>query len=257
MNINSVHSIVFSPCGGTDRVAKALGRDIRPLVREHNITLPGDRAAALAFGPDELVFFCFPVYGGRAPLNVTGLFSGLRGDNTPCALVAVYGNRAFEGALLDLHAAATANGFKPVAAVAAVAEHSSSPHIATGRPDADDMETLAAFGPEIVRRAGEGGLLHTAPGAYPEWKAPAGMNFFPFTDEALCTQCGHCADICPTGAIPVESPAQTDTSQCIVCAACFRRCPQKARTLGTPETREMFKPHLQAAMVRRDAELFV
>ena len=44
-----------------------------------------------------------------------------------------------------------------------------------------------------------------------------------------CTQCGKCAALCPTNAIPQENPRMTDESQCISCMRCIAVCPQNAR----------------------------
>jgi ferredoxin/flavodoxin len=258
MKINNIHLVLFSPCGGTANATKALVRDVHLHSFEHDITLPAKRIEKLSFNSTDLVFFGFPVYGGRMPQNIKQVVAGLQGQNTPCVLVAVYGNRAFEGALLNLYEVATSRGFKPVAAVAAIAEHSSSPQVATNRPDKADRDRLADFGLKILERAQTGATLEKAPGAYPDWKVPAGTYFFPITDTEKCTQCGHCVEVCTCGAIPQDDPAKTDIQSCISCGACVKYCPQKARTLGTPETKEMFKPHIMsAAATRKEAELFL
>lgn len=251
-----VHIVAFSPCGGTFRVAKLLARDL-PVI-EHDWTLPASRSERLRFASDALVFLAFPVYGGRMPRNIREVFANLEGDSTACAMIAVYGNRAYEGALLDLHAAATARGFRPIAAVAAVAEHSMAPTVAAGRPNASDAARLAGFGQQIVARAKSGGCLVKAPGAMPAWKVPAGASLFPVTDASVCAACGQCAAVCPAGAISEADPSRTNTQRCIVCAACVKYCPQQARQMGSPASREHFKPHLEAAAAaRREPELFL
>lgn len=117
MNERKISSVFFSPCGGTKNVMHALVKDVNAPVKEHDITLPKGRTGDLAFSRDDFVFFGFPVYGGRMPVNIADLFKGIRGDTTPCALVTVYGNRAFDGAFLDLHKMAVNHGFLPVAGV--------------------------------------------------------------------------------------------------------------------------------------------
>lgn len=234
MKINTIHTVLFSPCGGTANATKALVRDVHLHSFEHDITLPANRIEKISFSSTDLVFFGFPVYGGRMPQNIKQVVTGLRGRDTPCVLVAVYGNRAFEGALLNLY------------------------EVATARPDKADRDRLAEFGLKILERAQNGATLEKAPGAYPDWKIPPGTYFFPITDTGKCIQCGHCVEVCPCGAIPPGDPAKTDIQSCISCAACVKYCPQKARTLGTPETREMFKPHIiSAAATRKEAELFL
>lgn len=254
----AVHLVSFSPCGGVWQALRALSRDCRLPLHIHDVTLPASRSRFLSFFGDDLVVFGFPVYGGRMPRNLDTVFAGIEGHDTPCALVAVYGNRAFEGALLDLHAAARARGFRPVAAVAAVAVHSMAPALAAGRPEQDsaDIERLATFGRRIFAFEEEGLTLEKAPGRYPEWKLPEGLSPFPETDAARCTRCGKCAAFCPTGAIALQKPVATDISACIVCNACVKYCPRGARRLGGPELREQLRGRLAEASVRREAEFF-
>lgn len=256
MSIAKAHLVSFSPCGGTRNVNAALCRDIELPLLSHDWTLPASRED-LTFGPDDLVFLAFPVYGGRMPRNIDLLFAKLHGRDTPAALIAVYGNREFEGALLDLHAAAVANGFLPVAAVAAVAEHSMASQVATGRPDVADRETLAEFGRIILDRSRKGQRLDMAPGAYPDWKLPEGVHLFPVSDPEKCVSCGNCADICPAEAIPAQNPLNTDYEKCIVCGACAKYCPAQARSMGSQKSREMVASHIATCLARRkEPEIF-
>ena len=79
--------------------------------------------------------------------------SAIRGCDTKCVIVAVYGNRAFENALTDMDTFASSLGFMPVAAAAFVGEHSYSTAdnpIAVGRPDAADLAEAERFGHNIA-----------------------------------------------------------------------------------------------------------
>ena len=258
MEIHNVHYVIFSPCGGTEKATKALGREIALPAFEHNLTLPVNRLKNISFGPNDLAIFGVPVYAGRIPSNMAAIFTKLKGENTPCALVAVYGNRAVEGAWLDMYSSLIFKGFKPVAAVAAIAEHSIDPDIAANRPDDDDRELLAKFGKQIVERAKSGASLKRVPGAYPTWKRPGGAPLFPITEAETCIKCGDCAEICPAEAIPASDPGQTNNNNCLMCGACVKYCPQKARQLGSLESREKIKAFLQAsAAARKEAELFL
>lgn len=57
------------------------------------------------------------------------------------------------------------------------------------------------------------------------------MPSAPIVDEALCTHCDACTDICPTGAI-VDNRAEA--VKCIKCCACVKGCPTGARSFPTP-----------------------
>lgn len=90
------------------------------------------------FGPDDLVLFGVPVYGGRIPSPAVQTLRRMQGSRTPAVLVAAYGNREYDDALLELADIAAANGFIPFAAAALIAEHSIMHSVAAGRPDAQD-----------------------------------------------------------------------------------------------------------------------
>lgn len=257
MAIKNVHLIYFSPCGGTENVVKALGRDIQLPKREYNLTLPQSRNQKLTFNSDDLVFMGFPVYGGHMPRFFPSLVAHLRGSDTPLVMVAVYGNREYEGAFLDMSEGVRANGFKPMAAIAAVAQHSSAPHIAAGRPDPDDRDKLAAFALKALHKAQGGSDNFSAPGAHRTWELPAGMDIFPNTNPEACTNCGQCAEVCPMEAIAVDDPTATAKDKCIVCAACIKYCPAKARMFGNAETLKEYASHLVHAVARKETVIFV
>ena len=61
------------------------------------------------FGPDDLVLFGVPVYGGRIPSPAVQTLRRMQGSRTPAVLVAAYGNRAYDDALLELADIAAAN----------------------------------------------------------------------------------------------------------------------------------------------------
>lgn len=254
--ITRIHSLYFSPCGGTEKVMQAIGRDI-PLPKcEYNITLPQSRTGELRFSRDDLVFMGFPVYGGNMPRFFPSLIAHLKGTDTPLVMVAVYGNREYEGAFLDMHEGVSANGFTPIAAIAAIAQHSIAPDIATGRPDADDREKLAQFGLQALHKAQTGRETLAAPGAHRTWNLPAGIDIFPNTDLNVCTNCGQCAEVCPMGAVSADGTA-TDKDKCIFCAACIKYCPEKARMFGNADTKREYASHMVHAVARKEAALFL
>lgn len=58
--------------------------------------------------------------------------------------------------------------------------------------------------------------------------------YLPAGDETLCTRCGRCAAVCPTGAIRRGDELHTDPARCLRCCACVKGCPVGARTFDTP-----------------------
>lgn len=52
----------------------------------------------------------------------------------------------------------------------------------------------------------------------------------PVLQKKLCTRCGTCAEICPAGAITINSPdfPEFNLDTCIGCAQCIAQCPEVA-----------------------------
>lgn len=259
MKIDQAISVIFSPCGGTKHVLDAIAKEISLPRTEYDVTLPQNRKNPLRFSANDLVFLGFPVYGGRAPRNAPAIFEQLSGDDTPTVVVAVYGNRDYDGALLDLHKLAVQRGFRPVAASAAVAEHSMTPAVAAGCPDKADEAALAQFGQDVLNRLKMSAFPETieAPGTYPNLKVPPASAFLIEADPALCTECGVCFKACPNEAISEKDLKHTNFEKCILCTACIKYCPERARGFPNPAVRQMGAEHLkEAAVKRREAAFF-
>lgn len=226
---------VFSPTGGTRkvadtvaaRVAEQLGTEV-PVV--HDVTSLVDAQAPAAFSADDVVVIAVPSFGGRVPAVAVERVVASSGNGARAVLVCVYGNRAFEDTLVELEDAAREAGFVPVAAVAAVAEHSIVRDIAAGRPDAADVQELEGFADRIAARLGEDAPAERElelPGNRP-YKKAGGAGMVPKASKA-CVGCGACAKACPTGAIDLADCRTVDADRCISCMRCIAVCPHDAR----------------------------
>ena len=84
----------------------------------------------------------FPVFGGRIPALAAQRLKELEANGAKCAIVVVYGNRAYDDALVELQDLSESCGFRVVAAVGASVEHSIVREYGAGRPDKADIEEL-------------------------------------------------------------------------------------------------------------------
>lgn len=245
----------FSPTGTTAKVARAIAQGAGCPVREVDLSLP---AAPEAVGEGELLLAAIPVFGGRVPVAALERLAQLKGNGQPAVAVAVYGNRAYDDALLELKDALEENGFRVVAAAAFIAEHSIAREIAAGRPDAADLEKAAAFGAAVAEKLAQGRTDTVQVSGDPAYKEKkrGGMPAHPAAG-AECTGCGACARSCPKGAISVDAPAQADGDKCINCMRCVAVCPRKARSLPASMLAAVTDMLRKAASEPRQAELFL
>jgi ferredoxin len=225
LQIMMKYFITFSPTGGTKKVADAIVSTWGE--SEHiDLAAPSANFSNRCFCADDWVAIAMPVYNGRIPAFAAERLKQIKADGTKCLVIAVYGNRAYEDALIELNDTALQCGFKVIAGVAAVAEHSIMRQFASGRPDAADMNELAEFGKQVMEKFEAGDSVPAIPGNRPYRKA--GAAFVPKAARN-CNSCGICAKNCPVQAIDLTNPKQVDKSKCIGCFRCVAVCPSHSR----------------------------
>lgn len=277
---DATHLVFFSPTHTSAKIARAVGDGIG-MGRRMETDLTLDESADPIEITNALTVIAAPVYGGRvAPVALKRL-KRLKGNNAPAILIAVYGNRDYEDALIELRDTAVELGFTPLSAGAFIGEHSYSTTnmpIAAGRPDASDLQIAFQFGQDSLNKLIEktavtspelqtacklkslGGKLSILlssffiKGTSPYKIVQAGKPACPVCTEA-CFVCGECVEVCPTHAISISkdgSQIETDINRCIKCCACVKECPNEARVFHTP-----FAAILHEKFnTRREPELF-
>ncbi len=255
MNIKKAVIVYFSPTGGTRDVARLLGARLGVRTEELDVTAG---APERSFGEDELAVFAFPVYGGRIPAPMHERMKTLRGARTPAVLLAVFGNRAVDDALLEMKDKARDAGFVCVAAAEFVAPHSVCPVFGAGRPDRTDVRVMDRFAFALRDRLSSLVTPESAavPGSTP-FREYKGIPMKPEVTKKKCTRCGKCAAHCPVTAISAARPDRTDKKRCISCMGCISVCPTGARHLP-PAMRALGRMSLKKlCRVRREPKYYV
>lgn len=225
------YSLYFSPTGGTKKVADILTRGWEDVAR---LDLRTEEHSGAAFQSGDVCFVSIPVFEGRVPTPAAARLKTMEGNGAYAILVAVYGARAVDDALLELGDILTERGFRYAAGIAAVAEHSIIRSYGAGRPDAADEADLRTFSERLHGLWAEGRLPDhvSLPGNRP-YVEMGGVPFHP-SGNKKCVNCGVCAKVCPMGAIAGPDFSKTDKSKCISCMACVSACPTGARDLPRP-----------------------
>lgn len=252
-------AIYFSPTKTSAKIVKAIQKGANcPQHGSIDLTF---KSAEKKFSTDDLLIIGMPVYAGRLPAIAVERFRALKGNNTPVVAVAVYGNRAYDDALLELCDLCVEQGFTVVASAAFIGEHSfSSPDqpIAENRPDQADLQKAEALGETIKTQLAEKPVAANfipaeTPGNRPYKPA---MNPSAAATDATgkCTGCGVCAAHCPTQAI---SGTVTDPDKCIWCAACVKACPTGARQITSEKVQGSALRLFQNCQTRLEPEWYL
>lgn len=251
-----LYSIVFSPTGGTQKVAALLTKALGGEAAAIDLTDSKQDFSAIRLTQEDVALIAVPSYGGRVPAVAVKRLTVMHGQGARAVLVCVYGNRAYEDTLVELEDAAQKAGFRVVAAVAAVAEHSIARQFAAGRPDAQDAAQLAAFGEKIQAKLSADDLSEpNLPGNRP-YKKAGGAGMVPKATKA-CNRCGVCAAECPAQAISKDDPTKVDEKACISCMRCVSVCPQGARKVNPLLLSAAGLMLKKVCSERKDCELFL
>lgn len=118
------YEITFSPTGGTKKAADILSHELSEQISEIDLCDRNIDFANFMLEENDIALIAIPSYGGRISRTAVERLRALSGKQAKAVLVCVYGNRAYDNTLAELEDVSCKAGFRPVAAVAALAEHS-------------------------------------------------------------------------------------------------------------------------------------
>lgn len=257
MNLSLIY---FSPTGTTRQIVNAIADGLAMAQGvEYDLTL--QESPPVQKIADGVAIIGIPVYAGRVPDVCLERLAGFSAAGIPTLLVALYGNREYEDALVELRDVATTAGFKVIAAGAFIGEHSYSTEqepIAAGRPDSSDLDLATDFGKQVANKLASGSLVvPEMTGNVPYKERPPLGGISPATDAATCTLCGTCGQVCPTFVIDVGSSVETRAADCVMCCACVKSCPTGARSMVHPVVQERRGLLAKNCSVRKKPSLFL
>jgi ferredoxin len=228
-NKMKVTTVYFSPTKTTKKGVEEIGKSLDENARNIDITKHDSVKDNVFLNDQDVIVFGVPVYGGRIFEGAIKRLNNFKGNNTPCVVVATYGKKAVDDALLELADTVKANGFIPIAGAALIGEHTYGT-IEIGRPNEKDLQEDSKFAKEILKKINLKDLTEVElPGNRPyKSGATKGGSFTPLTNDK-CISCGLCAKECPMGAIDMNNFKTIDSEKCISCFRCIKICPVGAK----------------------------
>lgn len=249
--------VFFSPTGTSAATASAIADGMGAEVVMQDITLPD----VMAETDGNTAVFVVPVYAGRVPAVCLDRLKNIRGGGASAAVVAVYGNRDYEDALVELRDVVAAAGYRVIAAGAFIGEHSYSTDekpVAKDRPDAQDKAKAKSFGSSLMSKLNAGDMSEpNIKGNRPYKERVGKRKVTPVTDETKCGACGVCAEACPTAAMTVDGVSASDADKCIICCACVKKCPSDARYINDDGILAIRERLFSLFTARREPEIFM
>lgn len=249
-------TVYFSATYTTKKIVEYVANQLSNDITTYDIT-NDNSLDEVSIPKKELLIVGIPVYAGRVPAMAIDRIRRFKGEGTRAVAIAVYGNRDYDDALLELSDILSDNGFQVISGGAFIAQHSIFPKVGANRPDDADFEQLKGFAMETKKML-ETDIKEWLPisikGNHP-YKIPGSIPIFP-SGTSSCKECGKCAQLCPVGAIPLSQPKEVDETKCIKCGRCIVVCPTQSRQFqGMPYTLASEKFN-SAYKERKEPEMF-
>ena len=256
MTINKVKYYYFSPTQTTKKVVEKIAEGIGIEKIEEDITFIDKNKREYLNLKDELVIVGIPVYAGRVPQIILETLKSIKGEGFAIPVV-VYGNRAYEDALVELEDILVANGFSILAGGAFIGEHSYTRKVGSNRPDGNDLQIALDFGKQIAEKISKDDkskptLLGNRP-----YKPDMPVRIFAPSSNENCVECRKCATVCPVSAIDKQNPKIVNVEKCIHCYACIKICNFAGREVVNNPVQPIIEMLESKFTQRKEPELFL
>ncbi|RBQ24178.1 hypothetical protein ALNOE001_04290 [Candidatus Methanobinarius endosymbioticus] len=262
-----IKAIYFSPTKTTEKIVVEIGKkiaeELKTNLKNINITNKENREdIENIFKPsnEDIIILGLPVYAGRIPEIAEEYINNLKGDKTKAIIVAVYGNRDYDDALLEMKNILEKNNFNLIGAGAFIGEHSFTNKLAHDRPDENDLNIAKSFAKSLAEKIKENKENSTEnipiKGNFPYKERSSLPPVNPATNDD-CTECMECVGSCPTEAISNENPKQPEQEKCILCCECIKICPENAKFNNSEAILGLVKMLEENFSERKEPELFI
>ncbi|PWR71181.1 EFR1 family ferrodoxin [Methanospirillum stamsii] len=236
----------FSATGNTKAIARVLQEEFSILGADTNlidITPLDSRNPGILPGTGDVIVLGLPVHSWRAPRVIREWLVTLKGQGKKCAMFFTYGGFGIHPSHYSTRKILEQQGFSVVGSAEFPASHTFNLggwNALKNRPDRSDFDVAREYAAAVLRRfTGEdpGFPPEMEPTTHPESILDS-IEQFRFkiltklpSRDGTCSNCGICADVCPTGSMDaIAGKANRDT--CIACLACVVSCPEQTITIN-------------------------
>lgn len=251
MKNSKVYLAYFSPTEGTKKAADILASEFTKKPQTIDLGKRENRRKEIYFERQDLLIAAAPVYGGQLPV-VDNLFTNLKGENTPCIILAAFGNRDYEDTLAQMKHILSVRGFCCIGGIACIIPHTFSDKLGANRPDEIDIVEIQKFAQSMKDKLESNQISSPAIPGDCNVKQKEIKHVPKKFERDLCNNCQICVRECPVGAISANS-LDYASDICINCMKCVKVCVQGARSYERAELTNYLDTHFSA---RREIESF-
>ena len=254
----SVVEIIFSPTGGTEKVAQIIAGKLDENIKRIDLSDSKADFTKCNIDVNDEVLIAMPVFASRPPAVAIDRLKQIKGKGAKCSLICVYGNGDYGNTLSEMKDAAEECGFEVTSAIAAIAQHSIISKYASGRPDEQDIKQLSEFASQIQNKTDKiSSELYTEFEEIDDESKPEPPLNPPLPKAGDdCLKCGACAESCPLQAISSKDFV-ANLGKCIFCMRCVSKCPNGSRKVDEDVLLAAASALEEICSIRKENELFI